>query len=152
MAKPKRTSKVKLTNKSSSKKVKTKAKMMAIAKTKNQNNRKFPLGSHSNNKKNSKEQVKIDYTRETFDNELDTDEAEFSDEEMKNFVPKNMKNMTSFLGITAENSVASFEKVPRALKVYGNTDSVKNTVELLPIKSEKGLIKRTAEKGMMLCK
>lgn len=155
MGKPKTTSKIKLTNKSSSKKMKTNAKRIAMTKTK-PSNRNFPVSTHGKKKDHSKDQTKLDYRRASafFDDGLETDDGEFSDEGMKDFITKNMNNM-SFLNTKSrrkkgENGVASFEKVPRASGLYENLESKSNTVELLPIKGEKGLIKRTGERGIYI--
>ena len=72
---------------------------------------------------------------------------------MKDFVLKNAKNM-SFLGTSrrkkdGDDSIASFEQVPRSSMSNGDAVSNSKTVELLPIKGEKGLIKRTGERGML---
>ena len=95
MAKPKITSKVKLTNKSASKKMKMKGKSF-ISKYKSPVNRKIPqVGKRNASNNKDKEKIQLDYSRPV-ESEEELVESDFSDEEMKSFLQNNSQNM-SFL-------------------------------------------------------
>lgn len=92
VAKPKSTSKTKLSNKASNKRAKSNRKH----KLNKQSNRQKVVNLPNVSKNKGKEQVKLDYRHNQNEDELSYDEDDFSDDEMKQFLKENSKD-ASFL-------------------------------------------------------
>lgn len=150
VAKPKSTSKTKLSNKASNKRAKSNRKH----KLNKQSNRQKVVNLPNVSKNKGKEQVKLDYRHNQNEDELSYDEDDFSDDEMKQFLKENSKD-ASFLTSSLngekkrkrEKGIEDYEKIPRKMSNMSQSfeDETKK-LHLLPIKGDQGLMKRTTNK------
>lgn len=157
MGKKKSTSKVKLTNKSTNKRMKA-GRKHKLQPSQNKKLVNIPnvvkLKQEEQKKKKNQTQQVSNHNHE----ELTHEDIEFSDDEINDFLHENSQNL-SFLSTSfsndsggkkkkrnAEDSLAAFEKAPRVLSNMSESiNSSTKIVNLLPIKNEKGIIKRSLE-------